>query len=116
MKLFSQTEITNHAYNMDKALTGNVESVTDLQPLNSSQKSFYGKAQVISLDNSTKVLQSYDTFVAAVLPDGQYVQNGRYSATTGKHEQEFSLQFAGVPADNEKTLGKPFYREAYLLY
>lgn len=112
MKLFSQTEITNHAYNMDKALTGSVESVTELKPLNSSQKSFYGKAQVISLDNGTKVLQSYNTYVAATLPNGQYVQNGRYSATTEKHEQEFALQFAGVPADNEKTLGKPFYYSA----
>lgn len=109
MKLFSQTEITNHSYNMDKALTGNVESVTELQPLNSYQKSFYSKAQVISLDNGTKILQSYNTFVAAVLPDGQYVQNDRYSATTGKHENEFALQFAGVPAYNENTLGKPFY-------
>lgn len=109
MKLFNQTDIMNHAYNLDKFLTGNVESVTELKPLNSSQKSFYGKAQIISLDNGTKILQSYNTFVAATLPTGQYVQNGRYSATTGKHEQEFALQFAGVPADNEKTLGKPFY-------
>lgn len=109
MKLFNQTEITNHAYNLDEFLTGNVESVTELQPLNSSQKSFYSKAQVISLDNGTKILQSYNTFVSAVLPTGRYVQNGRYSATTGKHEQEFALQFAGVPADNNKTLGKPFY-------
>ena len=109
MKLFTQTEITNHAYNMDKALTGSVESVTELKPLNSSQKSFYGKAHVISLDNGTKILQSYNTYVAAILPTGRYVQNDRYSATTGKHEQEFSLQFAGVTADNDKTLGKPFY-------
>lgn len=109
MKLFTQNDITNNAYNMDKALTGNIESVTELQPLNSSQKSFYGKAQVIRLDNGAKILQSYNTFVAAVLPSGQYVQNDRYSATTGKHEQEFALQFAGVTADNEKTLGKPFY-------
>lgn len=109
MKLFTQNDITNNAYNMDKALTSNVESITELKPLNSYQKSFYNKAQVISLDNGTKILQSYNTYVSAVLPDGQYVQNGRYSATTGKHEQEFALQFAGVPADNEKTLGKPFY-------
>lgn len=109
MKLFNQTDITNHAYNLDKLLTGNVESITELQPLNSSQKSFYGKAQVIRLDNGTKVLQSYNTYVATVLPNGQYVQNGRYSATTGKHEQEFALQFANTPADNDKTLGIPFY-------
>lgn len=109
MKLFNQTEITNHAYTLDKFLTGNIKSVTELQPLNSSQKSFYSKAHVISLDNGTKVLQSYDTFVSAILPDGRYVQNGRYSATTGKHEQEFALQFAGVPADNGTTLGIPFY-------
>lgn len=109
MKLFNQNEVTNHAYNMDKALTGNIESVTELQPLNSSQKSFYSKAQVINLDNGTKILQSYNTYVAAVLPTGQYVQNDRYSATTGKHENEFALQFAGVTADNDTTLGKPFY-------
>lgn len=109
MKLFNQTEITNHAYDLDKFLTGNVESVTELQPLNSSQKSFYSKAHVISLDNGAKVLQSYNTYVATILPSGRYVQNGRYSATTGKHEQEFALQFAGVPADNDKTLGIPFY-------
>lgn len=109
MKLFTKNDITNNAYNMDTALTGNIKSVTELKPLNSSQKSFYGKAHVISLDNGTKILQSYNTYVSAVLPNGQYLQNGRYSATTGKHEQEFSLQFAGVPADNDKTLGKPFY-------
>lgn len=109
MKLFTQNDITNHAYNLDKFLTGNVESVTELQPLSLSQKSFYGKAHVFNLDNGTKILQSYNTYVAAVLSSGQYVQNARYSATTGKHEQEFALQFAGVPADNEKTLGKPFY-------
>ena len=109
MRLFTQNDITNHAYNMDTALTGSIESITELEPLNYSQKSFYNKAQVIRLDNGTKILQSYDTFVAAVLPSGKYVQNDRYSATTGKHEQEFALQFAGVPADNDKTLGKPFY-------
>ena len=109
MKLFNQTDIMNHDNNMDNALTSNVESNTELKPLNKSQKSFYNKAQVVSLDNGTKILQSYNTYVAAVLPTGQYVQNDRYSATTGKHEQEFALQFAGVPADNEKTLGKPFY-------
>lgn len=109
MKLFNQTNITNHAYDLDKFLTGNIESVTELQPLNSSQKSFYGKAQVISLNNGTKILQSYNTYVAAVLPTGKYVQNGRYSATTGKHENEFALQFANTTADNDKTLGIPFY-------
>lgn len=109
MKLFTQNDITNHAYSLDKFLTGNVESVTELQPLNSNQKSFYSKAHVISLDNGTKVLQSYDTYVATVLPNGRYVQNDRYSATTGKHENEFALQFANTTADNNKTLGIPFY-------
>lgn len=109
MKLFTQNDITNHAYNLDKFLTGNVESVTELQPLNLSQKSFYGKAHVISLDNGTKVLQSYDTYVAAVLPTGKYVQNDRYSATTGKHENEFAFQFANTIANNGTTLGISFY-------
>lgn len=109
MKLFNKTDITNHAYNLDKFLTGNVESVTELQPSHSGQKSFYGKAHVFNLDNGTKVLQSYDTYVATVLPNGRYVQNDRYSATTGKHEQEFALQFADTPADNGTTLGIPFY-------
>lgn len=109
MKLFNKTDIMNHAYNLDKLLTGNVESVTELQPSHSGQISFYGKAHVISLDNGTKVLQSYNTYVATVLPSGRYVQNGRYSATTSKHENDFALQFANTTADNDTTLGIPFY-------
>lgn len=42
-----------------------------LEPVN-GQKSFYGKAVVYEYDDGTRVLKSYRTNVAAILPDGTF--------------------------------------------
>lgn len=81
--------------------------IHDLDP-NGLQKSFYGKAKVIELDDGTELLKSYDTIVAKRLPNGElrrcydyYVVTKRgpffsewdeeveWTATTGKHIKAF---------------------------
>lgn len=71
--------------------------VTDLIPLNSRQKSFYGKAKVIDLNDYAVALQSYDTIVCIV----DYEERGvtkitfpwaNWSATTSRHISEFLEQ------------------------
>ena len=70
--------------------------VTNLIPLNSRQKSFYGKAKVIDL-NDAVALKSYDTIVCIV----DYEERGvtkitfpwaNWSATTSRHISEFLEQ------------------------
>ena len=70
--------------------------VTDLIPLNSRQKSFYGKAKVIDL-NDAVALKSYDTIVCVV----DYEERGvtkitfpwaNWSAATSRHISEFLEQ------------------------
>ena len=70
--------------------------VTNLIPLNSRQKSFYGKAKVIDL-NDAVALKSYDTIVCVV----DYEERGvtkitfpwaNWSATTSRHISEFLEQ------------------------
>ena len=71
--------------------------VTDLIPLNSRQKSFYGKAKVIDLNDYAVALKSYDTIVCVV----DYEERGvtkitfpwaNWSATTSRHISEFLEQ------------------------
>lgn len=71
--------------------------VTDLIPLNSRQKSFYGKAKVIELKDYAVALKSYDTIVCTV----DYEERGvtkitfpwaNWSATTARHITEFLEQ------------------------
>ena len=70
--------------------------VTNLIPINSRQKSFYGKAKVIDL-NDAVALKSYDTIVCVV----DYEERGvtkitfpwaNWSATTSRHISEFLEQ------------------------
>lgn len=70
--------------------------VTGLIPLNSRQKSFYGKAKVINL-NDAVALKSYDTIVCVV----DYEERGvtkitfpwaNWSVTTARHITEFLEQ------------------------
>lgn len=76
--------------------------VTDLIPLNSRQKSFYGKAKVIDLNDYAVALKSYDTIVCVV----DYEERGvtkitfpwaNWSATTSRHISEF-LEQQRIPA------------------
>lgn len=73
--------------------------VNALIPVYSSNKSYYGgKSRIITLDNGVKMLQSYDTVVAIILPkedDGKivvYLPWMNWSATTGKHVYDFLMQ------------------------
>lgn len=61
----------------------------ELRPT-SSQKSFYGKALVLTFSDGSKVLQSYSTWVAKITPNGDVVRLWcGWSATTGKHIASF---------------------------
>lgn len=61
---------------------------------NNSQKSFYGKATVYTHDDGTRVLRSYLTDVAAILPDGTFRRLwGGYSATTMRHVNAFAAAY-----------------------
>ena len=100
----------NQAYNLNELLNAPIENHAELVVQYDSRKSFYGKAKVFFLNNGTKLLQSYNTFVALVLPNGKFLSNGRYSATTARHEIEFAKQFSNDYDGNlsEYVLGKKF--------
>lgn len=84
-----------YAYGVDKLLHGGYgHCLGELTSRYSSQKEFYGKAQVWRTDKGVLLLRSYQTIVAAVLPDGRYLSGGYYSPTTNKHQKEFFKQFA----------------------
>ena len=73
----------------------------ELRPA-SSQKSFYGKALILTFSDGSKVLQSYSTWVAKITPDGQILRLwGGWSATTGKHISSFcglnKREFCALP-------------------
>lgn len=76
--------------------------VTALIPEHMSNKSYYDKATVITLDNGVKMLQSYDTVVAIVLPKEEdkivvYLPWMDWSKTTGKHLFDFLMQQGVCP-------------------
>ena len=68
-----------------------------------SQKSFYGKAIVISQGDGTVKLQSYNTIVCSYDVNGNFQRhwNG-YSATTAKHVDSFR-RMAGDGGLNKKA-------------
>lgn len=64
--------------------------IYELKPV-SRQKSFYGKAKVIVLDDGTQLLKSYDTIVLKRKASGELVRTWQsWSATTGKHIAAFA--------------------------
>lgn len=67
----------------------NLINTYELKPV-TSQKSFYGKANVKVYDNGTQVLRSYETDVIYKDANGKLhrLWSG-YSATTGKHIRAF---------------------------
>ena len=71
-------------------------TIFDLTARYDSRKSFYGKAKVLTLDNGTIQLLSYDTIVGEIR-DGKYYQlwDGK-SQTTTRHIKEFKKQFLEV--------------------
>lgn len=66
--------------------------ITELQPIHSSQKSFYGKARVEHLENGHKALYSYSTKVCELDNNNNIVDIGYYSATTSRHINDFLQQ------------------------
>lgn len=78
----------------------------ELEPKFLNQKSFYGKAKVIKLDDSI-LLQSYSTIVAEI-KDGKAKIFGWYSATTTKHIKEFLAQ-NGFGLGTKAQLEKLYY-------
>ena len=70
-------------------LFSDIEHSYELKPV-TSQKSFYGKAEVYVLKDGRRILRSYQTYVAVIDADGQvYNTWGGWSATTGKHIKSF---------------------------
>lgn len=58
----------------------------ELKPLDGQQKSFYKKAYIEEYENGEKVLYSYGTPVAYILPWGVFFKLwGGWSATTSQH-------------------------------
>lgn len=70
-------------------------TITELQAIYDSRKSFYGKARVHDKGNGDYELISYSTPVAEV-KDGKvvYEKIGVYSVTTNRHIREFIKQYA----------------------
>lgn len=73
--------------------------ITNLKPVFSSNKDYYGKALVITLDNGVKILKSYDTVVCVIVPNIHKTWATTvvlpwmdWSATTGKHTWDFLCQ------------------------
>lgn len=74
--------------------------IADLLPSVNSQKSYYGKAKIITYrDTGVIELLSYDTIVAQY-KDGEFSVNGKYSRTTTKHIKDF-MAYLGL---DPKTL------------
>lgn len=76
--------------------------VTALIPDYTANKSYYGKALVITLNNGVKMLKSYNTVVAIILPKkvGKvvvYLPWMNWSVTTGKHVFDFLMQNCVFP-------------------
>ena len=61
-------------------------------PCFDSRKSFYGKAKCIEHENGTKQLQSYNTIVAEISPEGVYTRlwDGN-TQTTNRHIKSFKI-------------------------
>lgn len=98
-----QMNAYNFATIAKQARKGRHEYV-ELKPVYDGRKSFYGKATVVEFENGLKVLQSYTTYVAAVLPDGRFLSFGNWSATTRRHQWEFCLQYANKSEWQTSTL------------
>lgn len=68
-----------------------------LQPVYNTQKDYYKKAVVKTLDNNIKLLYSYNTLVC-IIYDNRYILNDNinykllFSNTTLKHIKDFLLQ------------------------
>ena len=68
-----------------------------------TQRSYYGKAKVLTHEDGTLELQSYETIVCKVTPNGEFIRMwGGYSRTTANHINDFR-KLCGLPALNKKA-------------
>lgn len=65
----------------------------ELQCRYDTRASFYRKAYVIYYNKDTLLLQSYNTIVAHIYK-GKFVNYGKFSRTTTRHQEEFERQFS----------------------
>lgn len=75
-------------------MTKKITEFFELFPRYDSRKSFYGKAHVIVYADGSADLLSYDTIVAHIDTEGNYIDEGKFSQTTTRHQKEFYRQFA----------------------
>lgn len=69
-----------------------IENKEELEARFDSRKSFYKKAFILYCKNGDIVLQSYNTIVAVLKPNGDF-ESVKYSQTTNRHIREFERQF-----------------------
>lgn len=81
--------------------------VEELKPIYSRNRSFYGKANVVTHADGTVTLFSYTTAVCEIDPTGAFHRTwGGYSATTMKHVNDFMIQrgFGGCGVDRWRSM------------
>jgi hypothetical protein len=79
-------------------------NISELSPLNSQQKGFYGKAKVSNNGKELKLF-SYDTLVCSVdLTKNKVTYNayGVHSATTDRHIKAFLCRLGFIPETAKK--------------
>lgn len=68
-------------------------TTTKLNAIYTSQKSFYGKAHILTDNNDNEFLKSYDTIVCAYTNNGEFIKFWHgWSVTTSNHVNEFRQQ------------------------
>ena len=73
---------------MSKYIINAVRSF-ELEPID-NRKSFYGKCKVFEMEDGSKVLRSYDTYVCKISPDKTFHKTWwGYSFTTMRHINAF---------------------------
>lgn len=77
-----------------------------LSPAYDSRKSFYQKAEVFREEDGTLVLYSYNTRVATVHPNTDWILHSKaaYSVTTVRHVNSFLRQFTNL--NRRLTMGE----------
>lgn len=82
----------------------------ELAPVYSHQKSFYKRAHAVPYDDGAVGLVSYGSLIAVMLPGEEYplfipYLEGRWSATTQKHVNDFVHQWNALgPIGKKATL------------
>lgn len=70
----------------------NIWNKKELEPRFDRRKSFYKKAYIIFMRDDTILLQSYDTIIGVLYPNGDF-DFSKYSYTSNRHLYEFMRQF-----------------------